>query len=324
MSETRTLAILSISNDLLSESRTLTRPATTTNYNYSLDLGSYMHNHIKRSFSSLLFLALASTAACSGSSSDTVDAGAVGTVDATDVETDPSLANWCQAPDSDFSFFVTSMDGLWVLSDSTPGDLSGGFGGNFGGMSGADGICQSLGTAAGSTKTWHAFLSATDDGNGNVVNAIERIGSGPWNDANGRLVANNIAGLLSGDRPDGDAQSVDDLPDECGVGGTTLGDVHDTVTASNDQGMLFSTDLNATCNDWTSSSDSVGTSSSGNRDNALMCGHSFPRSASSGRKWISDHPIPGCGKGAVITQGMNNNTCIGCSGGYGALYCFAM
>jgi len=239
------------------------------------------------------------------------------------------LAGWCSSQPASFSFFVTSMDALWKLAGSTAGDLNGGFGGNFGGIAGADSICQTIGAATGNgNKTWRAFLSATDDGSGNAVNAIERIGSGPWYDANGRLVASGISGLLSGDRPDGVAQSTDDLPDECGVPLSFLGDAHDVVTASDSAGMLWSTDPESTCNDWTTSDGNVG--SSGGSAQSLMCGHSFPRATggpggSSGQKWLSDHPLRGCGKGANLLQnGPGVGTCIGCSGGYGALYCFAL
>ena len=195
--------------------------------------------------------------------------------------------------------------------------MSGGFGGDFGGLLGADEICQTIAAATGNgDKLWRAFLSATNDGTGDSVDAIERIGAGPWYDANGRLVASGIGGL-AGDRPDGDAQSTDDLPDECGVPLSFLGDVHDVVTGSSEQGRLASSDPANTCNDWTSSSSSIGA--------GLMCGHSFPRASFSGLNWVSDHPLRGCGKGANLTDdGPGTGDCVGCNGGYGALYCFAL
>ena len=255
------------------------------------------------------------------------------------------IDNWCRVEDERFSFFVTSMDALWKLSGSTPGGMSGGFGGNYGGIAGADRICQTIGAATGhGHKTWRAFLSATDDGAGNPVHAIERVGEGPWYDANGRLVASGRAGMLSGDRPDGDAQTVNDLPDECGVPLTVLGDAHDVITGSNKQGRLNSTDPAHTCNDWTSDDASLGGGGGappppgggggGGRGGKVMCGHSFPRGMAGGPgggpgggrgggHWLSDHGVPGCGRGALIVQGFGDG-CIGCSGGYGALYCFAL
>ena len=250
------------------------------------------------------------------------------------------LSEWCTGQPENFSFFVTSMDAIWKLSDSTPDDWSGGFGGDFQGLEGADSICQLIGIATGhGEKRWRAFLSATNDGNGNAVHAIERIGQGPWYDANGRLVAEDVQGLLN-TRPDGDVQSVDDLPDECGVPISALGDAHDVPTASDEQGRLRSTDPESTCYDWTSSDPAVAASSSGGGPGStgsptnLYCGHSFPRqhgggggpgggNADNGQKWMSDHKLRGCGKGANLLQnGGGDGGCIGCSGGYGALYCF--
>lgn len=241
------------------------------------------------------------------------------------------LENWCTFQGPDFSFFVTSMDALWILSNSAPGDLSGGFGGNFGGLEGADDICQRIGAATGhGDKTWRAFLSATDDGNGNPVHAIDRIGEGPWYDANGRLVATSTIGLTIQERPDGDPQTINDLPDECGVPLSVLGDSHDVVTASDENGRLYDPDPESTCNDWTSSDGNVGGDGTimGGR---VMCGHSFPRMGGPGpgggmrgQNAISDHQLRGCGKGAnLIQNGPGEGSCIGCTGGYGALYCFA-
>lgn len=256
------------------------------------------------------------------------DSGTMSTPDSGQPPFPGTLDNWCGGQPADFSFFVTSMNALWTLAGDSVSNLGGGFGGDFGGIAGADHICQTIGNATGSTKTWRAFLSATDDGNGNQVHAIERIGAGPWTDANGRLVASDVAGL-SGNRPDGNAASVNDLPDECGTPLSSLGDAHDVVTGSNRNGRLANADMNWTCNDWTSNSSSVGANTGGpgpggNR-NGVMTGHSFPRNSRNGLSWVSDHPLRGCSKGANLTQnGPGVGTCIGCSGGYGAIYCFAL
>ena len=110
---------------------------------------------------------------------------------------------------------------------------------------------------------------------------------------------------------------------------TLLGDAHDVPTGSNKQGMLNSTDPNWTCNDWTTSDASVGASSPG--EDGVMIGHSFPREGGGGgpggdgANWVSDHATRGCSKGAnLIQDGPGTGTCIGCGGGYGALYCFAL
>ena len=286
---------------------------------------------MKRLMIQALCLALWLGTACdSDSDASGDDGGASGDDgDASGDGTTP-LADWCSSQPAEFSFFVTSMDALWILAGSAPDDLDGGFGGDFGGLAGADDICQTIGAATGhGGKTWRAFLSATDDGAGNAVHAIERIGTGPWHDANGRLVATGIDGLL-GTRPDGDPQSTDDLPDECGVPITLLGDAHDVVTASDAQGRLANTDPESTCLDWTSSDGAIGSTGGEFGFGTVMCGHSFPRATGGGgggfgANWVSDHGLRGCGKGAnLIQNGAGTGTCIGCTGGYGAMYCFAL
>ena len=80
------------------------------------------------------------------------------------------------------SFFVTSV-GV-------------GNGANLGGLAGADAHCQALAAAAGGGgKTWHAYLS-TQAANGQpAVNARDRIGAGPWYNAKGVRIAQNLADL---------------------------------------------------------------------------------------------------------------------------------
>src|SRR5881296_2791137 len=81
-------------------------------------------------------------------------------------------------PPPPMSFFVTSVG---------KGD-----GANYGGLAGADAHCQSLARAAGSTKTYHAYLSTQGPG---AVNARDRIGNGPWYNARGQMIAMNQAEL---------------------------------------------------------------------------------------------------------------------------------
>ncbi|MEZ4435219.1 MAG: hypothetical protein R3F65_22665 [bacterium] len=212
-----------------------------------------------------------------------------------------------------FSFFVTSLQAMRTLSGSQDG-----FGGDLGGLEGADAICQIIAGGVGmGHKQWRAFLSATRGPDGQPVHAIERIGQGPWYDANGRLVSQNIQGLLQA-RPAGDPQTVNDLPDEFGVPLSTLGDSHDIMTGSNRQGRLNNNALASTCNDWTSANGNIG-------GNQLMAGHSWPRSPRNGTQWISDHTLRGCAPGVnLIQNGGGVGNCVGCSGGYGAIYCFAL
>jgi hypothetical protein len=225
-----------------------------------------------------------------------------------------------------FSFFVTSMAGLLSIAP----DNVNGFGGDlrFGeatGLAGADKICTTLARrgSPGDTKVWRAFLSTTGFMGGERVDAIDRVGPGPWYDFNGRLFAMNVAGLMpasgsGGGRPAGDPQLVAMFTDENGVAVSPNDeDNHDTLTGSNPQGRVFAMNDAATCQDWTSST----------ARGSVPVGHSWPRSTSNGRQWIQDHTVNGCEPGINIDgnggAAMNDYT-VGGGGGYGAIYCFAL
>jgi hypothetical protein len=220
------------------------------------------------------------------------------------------------------------MKALQTLSGSADG-----FGGDFrfgkaDGLSGADEICRQtaeMGMPGAGNKTWRAFLSATQGPGGTAVNARDRIGPGPWYDRNGRLLAANLTDLFAGARPTGDAMLVNDMTNErgepnhyVGAGGynpSSTVDNHDTLTAADTMGMLRATSMADTCNDWTS------TSVAGRP----YLGHSWPRSTSSGMQWASDHTAPGCVPGLDKTLGgTGTGSCVGCAGGYGGFYCFAL
>ena len=124
--------------------------------------------------------------------------------------------------------------------------------GNLGGLRGADAICQGLGAAAGQgAKTWRAYLSVErDPDNGNQPgHARNRIGSGPWYNAIGTLVAANVTGLHA---RTGDAAV---FIDENGrrINGqwpnSPTPNEHDILTGSNADGTVLA---GATCSDWTS------------------------------------------------------------------------
>jgi hypothetical protein len=178
-----------------------------------------------------------------------------------------------------FSFFVTSLKAMARLSgnaDGFGGDLRFGETGAGAGLRGADKICTTIAedSMPGNGKTWRAFLSVTEDEGGKPVNALDRVGSGPWYDRAGRLVAQNKADLAQ-ERPDGaDEAIIDDLPNEDGIPNhapdVVAGEVdnHDVLTGTNDKGQLFSTDPGRTCNDWTSAIGEIG---------QPHCGHSWPR-----------------------------------------------
>jgi hypothetical protein len=205
-----------------------------------------------------------------------------------------------------FSFFVTSLEAVQRESGSMDG-----FGGDLGGLEGADEICTRIAESSmpgAGAKGWRAFLSTT------TVNAITRIGSGPWYDRLGRVVAMNVQGLLM-ERPQADMLIVNDLPNEFGQPnragtGTGMDDNHDTITGSDQMGEW---DGGPTCNDWTSAEGSDGP----------RIGHSWP--ANSGRHWIQAHTAPGCAPSVnLIQSGGGSGDGIGNGGGYGGWYCFAL
>lgn len=219
-----------------------------------------------------------------------------------------------------FSFFVTSLVAMRALSGSQNGfggDLRYGHAGAGAGLRGADKICADVaerGLKGSSAKQWRAYLSVSDAGNGAKKDAIDRIGPGPWYDRLGRLVATNLTGLTSADRPAGDATISADLPNETGepnhsAGGVTM-DNHDVVTGSDRTGRLHT---NSTCANWTATTSTGG---------GPMAGHSWP--ANSGRNWMQAHGVPGCTPSVITGQGSFGGSGIGDTGGYGGIYCFAL
>lgn len=220
-----------------------------------------------------------------------------------------------------FSFFVASQAALTRLSGSANG-----FGGDLrygeaDGLTGADKICSEIAEASmpgASAKVWRAFLSVTAGPSGTPVNAIDRVGSGPWYDRKGRVVSLTKEGLAN-NRPLGaDTAIARDLPNESGTpnhapDGVQV-DNHDVLTGSNAQGQIGTITRANACNDWTSSVGSTG---------KPPIGHSWPR-GSGDQSWIAAHTAPGCGAGANTGEQNGVGTIVGGSGGYGAIYCFAL
>jgi len=92
---------------------------------------------------------------------------------------------WDSGPKA-MTFFVTSAN---------PGK-----GADFGGLAGADAHCQALATAAGAGhRTWRAYLSTQSSAlnDPKFDNARDRIGTGPWQNAKGVIIARNPAELHS-------------------------------------------------------------------------------------------------------------------------------
>jgi hypothetical protein len=190
------------------------------------------------------------------------------------------LAGAAGAQDPSMSFFVTSAN---------PGQ-----GADFGGVEGADAHCASLAEAAGVTaKTWRAYLSTSSE------NARDRIGSGPWVNAEGVEIAATVEELH------GEANAISKVAalDETGKVVNGRGDDpnrHDILTGSLPDGSA----ADQTCENWTSSA-----------DGAAMVGHHDRTGldeSDSAKSWNSSHPSRGCSLEAL--RG---------TGGDGLLYCFA-
>jgi hypothetical protein len=187
-----------------------------------------------------------------------------------------------KAQDASMSFFVTSVGS--------------GHGANLGGLEGADAPCQKLAEAAGITgKTWRAYLST------NEVNAKDRIGKGPWFNAKGQKIADDVASLHS----DANGITKQTALDEKGDVVNGRGDKpnrHDMLTGSKPDG----TAAPETCNNWTSDG----------AEGAAMLGHhdrtGLDESAAA-KSWNSSH----ASRGGCSQEALRG------TGGDGLFYCFA-
>jgi hypothetical protein len=269
-------------------------------------------------------------ASCGGGGQSPADATT--TADAVPRDSLPTSGN--------FSFFVTSYKALRELSGSAAGfggDLRYGETGPGAGLRGADKLCTTIAERSmpgSGAKQWRAFLSATADDNGAVVNAIDRIGNGPWFDRIGRTLALTKTGLANTRPVGGDVVIADDFPNEDGVpnhdpDGTGDVDNHDMLTGSTTDGMLE--DAGSTCLDWTAAA--------GNKltEGQPRVGHSWPRIApdlatraglrQDINSWMSSLIESGCAPGVNLIEtgppSPDGNT-VGDGGGYGGFYCFAL
>jgi hypothetical protein len=189
------------------------------------------------------------------------------------------------------TFFVTS---------SGPGK-----GGDLGGLAGADAQCAKLAQAAGSTgKTWHAYLSTQG---ANAVNARDRIGKGPWQNAKGIVVAKSVDDLHSAGNNMTKQTALSEKGDVINGRGDTP-NRHDILTGSTPDGRAFPAGQDRTCNNWTSST-----------NGAAMLGHSDRQGLTEdppAKSWNSSHPSRGPGGGCSQAD-------LRSTGGDGLLYCFA-
>ncbi len=167
-----------------------------------------------------------------------------------------------------------------------------GEGADLGGLDGADALCQSLAEGAGAgDRTWRAYLSTQG---ANAVNARDRIGDGPWHNAQGSLIGNSV-GELHGM---GHRFTVATMLDERGrriPGSGYVPNRHDVLTGSQADGTAYPAGEDMTCGNWMSSSD--GKARIGHHDRAA---------------WNSAHDTRGCSQDQLRS-----------SGGDGLFYCFA-
>jgi hypothetical protein len=185
-------------------------------------------------------------------------------------------------------FFVTS---------TAPGT------GNLGGLEGADAHCQSLAEAAGAgDRSWHAYLSTQGDG---AVNARDRIGEGPWHNAEGVRIAANVADLHGDNERDRNYLWKETALDENGNIVNGRGDdpnMHDILTGSDSLGRAWTVAEDRTCGNWTNDT-AEGRGTVGHHD----------RIGGNTTSWNSAHLSRGCDAESLRA-----------SGGAGLLYCFAI
>ena len=178
-----------------------------------------------------------------------------------------------------------------------------GRGGDLGGLAGADAHCQALANAEGSgDHTWQAYLSTTPTQTAPAVHARDRIGKGPWYNAEGSLVAANIDQLHSAESKINKATAVTERLDPVnGLGDTP--NTHDILTGSRPDGTAFEGREDLTCGNWTSSGEG----------RAQVGHHDRMGQGDAASSWNSAHPSRGCSQ-----QDLQN------TGGAGLFYCFAI
>jgi len=198
----------------------------------------------------------------------------------------------------EMSFFITSVGG--------------GDGANFGGLEGADAHCTELAQAAGSSRTWAAYLSTsmvTDRSSGELkiidgISARDRIGTGPWYNAKGVKIAENVDELHSDSVNINHDTALDENGNPINWRGGPEPLKHDILTGSDSAGNFSTAGGDTTCGNWTS-----------NGEGSAIVGHHDRAGLNESRNmvsWNSSHGTAGCGEADMPK-----------TGGAGLLYCFA-
>ncbi len=189
---------------------------------------------------------------------------------------------------NEMSFFITSSGS--------------GNGADLGGLAGADARCEMLARAVGAgDSTWRAYLGAAASDGRPAVNAGDRIGSGPWRNVRGVVVATDVANLHGDNNMTKETVLTENGDTVKGRGDSP--NRHDILTGVQMDGTLLADDEDHTCSNWTSRS-----------DGSALVGH-FDRSGGGDNptSWNSAHGSRGCGQEDL--QG---------TGGDGLFYCFAI
>jgi hypothetical protein len=193
------------------------------------------------------------------------------------------------AAGSPMTFFVTSTGS--------------GKGADLGGLAGADSHCQALAKAAGAgSHTWHAYLSTTGTDGKPGVNARDRIGKGPWQNAKGVVIAKDLDELHGKNNLTKETALTE--KGEMVNGRTDSPNMHDMLTGSTPEGRALPPGKDSTCGNWTSSGD--GSAMLGHHDRMGL------RDDDASKSWNSSHPSKACSQEAL--RG---------TGGAGLYYCFA-
>jgi hypothetical protein len=204
-----------------------------------------------------------------------------------------SLCVPAQAQQTPMTFFLTSAG---------PGK-----GADLGGLEGADRHCQTLAQAAGAGgRTWRAYLSTQAVDGAQAVNARDRIGRGPWQNATGATIAKDVDELHGTNHLT--KQTALNEKGEMVNGRGDTPNRHDILTGSMPDGRAFPPGEDRTCRNWTSSA-----------QGAAMVGHHDRmglRDDDASKSWNSSHPSRGPDGGCSQAD-------LRSTGGDGLFYCFA-
>jgi hypothetical protein len=187
-----------------------------------------------------------------------------------------------------------------------------GDGANFGGLEGADAHCTTLAEAAGSSKTWAAYLSTSmviDRSSGSPkvtdgISARDRIGSGPWYNAKGEMIAKDVEELHTPEVNISLATALDENGNEVNGRGSQP-NKHDILTGTDSAGYFSTAGGDTTCSNWTSGGE--GSAIVGHHDRVGL------NESRNMKSWNSSHGSAGCGQDDLPR-----------TGGAGLLYCFAL